>query len=51
MQASDRKNFEKLFGRNSDFYYEEIYKIEYRGKPIYIDNNFIKEEKSESIEL
>ena len=51
MQASDRKNFEELFGRNSDFYYEEIYKIEYRGKPIYIDNNFIKEEKEENIEL
>jgi len=51
MQASDRRDFEKLFGRNSDFYYEEIYKIEYRGKTIYIDNNFNKEIKEESIEL
>lgn len=43
MPAPDRRNYEKIFGRHADFYYEDIYKIEYRGKPIYEDKNFIKD--------
>lgn len=40
MPAPDRRNFANLFGRNEDFAYKDITKIEYRNNPIYIDKNF-----------
>ena len=43
MQTSDRKEFEKLYGTREDLHYDDIYKIEYRGKTIYEDKNFFKE--------
>ena len=42
MPAQDRQKYAKLFDYNDDFNYKDIYKIEYRNKPIYIDNNFTK---------
>lgn len=44
MDAPDRRQFKKIFGESADFDYKDIYKIEYRHKPIYEDKNFIKEE-------
>lgn len=43
MSASDRRDFEKLFGKHKDFSYEDITKIEYRNKVVYEDLNFNKE--------
>lgn len=40
MLASDRRKFRELFGNNSDFNYKNIYKIEYRSKPIYADRDY-----------
>lgn len=51
MQAQDRKKFENLFGMHQDFHYEDIYKLEYRNKPIYIDNNFIKSSLEQTSDL
>ena len=51
MQAPDRKEFEKLYGSREDLHYEDIYRIEYRHKPIYEDKNFVKECAEESQEL
>lgn len=45
MPAPDRREYEKLFGKNTDFDFNDIYKIEYRNKPIYVDNNFFKEKE------
>lgn len=45
MQAPDRRDFEKLFKKYTDLYYDEIYKIEYRGKVIYEDKDFKFEEE------
>jgi len=44
MQAPDRREFEKLYGTHEDIYYEDIYRIEYRHKPIYEDKKFVKKE-------
>ncbi len=44
IEAPDRREFKKLYGEHTDFYYKDIYKIEYRNKPIYEDKNFIKKE-------
>ena len=46
MTASERKEYEEIFGRNTDFNFKDIYKIEYRNKPIYIDDNFNEKESS-----
>ncbi len=46
MEAKERNSYYDLFGRYEDFNYEDIYKIEYRNKPIYEDLNFIKVAKS-----
>ena len=51
MQAPDKREFEKLFGPREDLHYEDIYKIEYRNKPIYEDKNFVKTEIEETPEL
>lgn len=51
MQAPDRKEFEKLYGSREDLHYEDIYRIEYRHKPIYEDKNFVKKCSEESQEL
>lgn len=50
MAAPDRREYEKLFGRE-DMRYEEIYKIEYRNKAIYEDANFCKINNEISEEL
>ena len=50
MSVKDRDDFDDNFGHREDFNIEDIYKIEYRNKPIYEDNNFDfsnKEEKEE----
>ena len=39
MSAPDRREYEKLLGRE-DIHYEDIYKMEYRNKIIYQDENF-----------
>lgn len=44
MSCSDRKKYYDFFG-NDDFSYKDIYKIEYRNKVIYEDENFIFDEK------
>ena len=46
MTASERKEYEEIFGRNTAFNFKDIYKIEYRNKPIYIDDNFNEKESS-----
>lgn len=46
MTASERKEYEEIFGINTDFNFKDIYKIEYRNKPIYIDDNFNEKELS-----
>ena len=46
MSASDRREYEKQFGKYTDFNFKDIYKIEYRNKPIYIDDNFNEKESS-----
>lgn len=55
MEAPDRREFDKIYGSGEDFYYEDIYKIEYRHKPIYEDKKFIKHEiessKDEGLEI
>lgn len=38
--AKERNGFENLFGRNADFNYDDITKIEFRNKIIYLDKNF-----------
>ena len=43
MSCSDRKKYYNFFG-NDDFSYKDIYKIEYRNKVIYEDENFIFDE-------
>ena len=46
MPAPDRRDFMNLFGKNEDFQYKDITKIEYRNNPIYIDKEFkVDEEK------
>ena len=45
MPAPDRREYEKQFGKYTDFNFKNIYKIEYRNKPIYVDNNFFKEKE------
>lgn len=35
MSGKDRDDFEDLFVRREDFNIENVYKIEYRNKPIY----------------
>lgn len=45
MLAPDRREYEKQFGKYTDFNFKDIYKIEYRNKPIYVDNNFFKEKE------
>ena len=40
MPASDREDFEDLFGKNEDFHYKDITKIEYRNNIIYLDKDF-----------
>lgn len=50
MAAPDRREYEKLFGRE-DMRYEEIYKIEYRNKAIYEDANFCQNNNEISEEL
>lgn len=50
MSVKDRDDFDDNFGHREDFNIEDIYKIEYRNKPIYEDNNFDfsnKEEKED----
>ena len=51
MSPSDRAKFKEYFGRNDDFNYKDIYKIEYRNKPIYLDENFEKKIKEEECSL
>lgn len=53
MSAPDRREYEKLFGRE-DLHYEDIYKIEYRNKAIYEDKNFnfeTEENKNNDLEI
>lgn len=47
MPASDRKNYANLFGENNDLTYKNIYKIEYKRKPLYIDNSFLNLSKDD----
>ncbi len=50
MPAQDRNNFESLFGRNENFNYKDITKIEYRNNPIYIDKDFrIDDEEKDNL--
>ena len=51
MEAPDRREFEKLFGPRENLHYEDIYKIEYRSKSIYEDENFVKTVIDETPEL
>lgn len=45
MPAPDRRNFMNLFGKNEDFHYKDITKIEYRNNLIYIDKEFMVDEE------
>ena len=47
MSASDRREYEKQFGKYTDFNFNDIYKIEYRNKPIYVDRNYENSLKKE----
>lgn len=39
---SDRKKYQEVFGKWNDFYYEDITKIEFKGKILYEDKKFNK---------
>ena len=47
MPASERKNYANLFGKNNDLTYKDIYKIEYKSKPLYIDNSLLNLSKDD----
>lgn len=51
MSVKDRDDFEDLFGRREDFNMEDIYKIEYRNKPIYVDAELEKKIDDNGLEL
>lgn len=51
MPAYDRKRFKFFFDNKREFNYENIYKIEYRNKPIYIDQNYEKSLEKEEYSL
>lgn len=54
MDYKDREKFEQLFGSREDFNLDDIYKIEFRNKPIYEDTKFnfdIVENKEEELNL
>lgn len=40
ISAPDRKIYDELYGRNKDFDYDDIYKIEFRNNVIYEDKDF-----------
>lgn len=42
MLAPDRRDFENLFGKYTDFDYKDIVKLEYRNKTVYEDSDFTK---------
>lgn len=45
MSASDRREYEKRFGAYKDFNFNDIYKIEFRNKPLYIDKDFFEKKE------
>ena len=47
MSVPDRRKYEKQFGKYTDFNFNDIYKIEYRNKPIYVDQNYESSLKKE----
>lgn len=54
MDYKDREKFEQIFGSREDFNLDDIYKIEFRNKPIYEDTKFnfdIVENKEEELNL
>lgn len=54
MDYKDREKFEQIFGSRQDFNLDDIYKIEFRNKPIYDDTKFnfdIVENKEEELSL
>lgn len=54
MDYKDREKFEQIFGSRQDFNLDDIYKLEFRNKPIYEDKKFnfdIVENKEEELSL
>lgn len=54
MDYKDREKFEQIFGSRQDFNLDDIYKLEFRNKPIYEDKKFnfdIVENKEEELRL
>ena len=51
MPAPDCRDFENLFGKHTDFEYDNIVKLEYRNKIVYEDKNFNKENTMEEEKL
>ncbi len=54
MDYKDREKFEQIFGSRQDFNLDDIYKIEFRNKPIYEDTKFnfdIVKNKEEELSL
>jgi len=43
--SKERSGFENLYGRNADFNYGDITKIEFRNKILYLDKDFDKHQK------
>lgn len=47
MSAPDRKIYANYFDYNNNFDYKNIYKIEYKNKPLYIDNSLLNLSKDD----
>ena len=47
MPAMERQKYIELFGKDNELTYKDIYKIEFRNKPLYIDNSFFNMQKSD----
>ena len=47
MPAMDRQKYIELFGKDNELTYKDIYKIEFKNKPLYIDNSCLNMQKSD----